>query len=66
MGDQINTILAAAGYNLRKLLRWIVFLPVLRVLNRLETLLNFKSTLQRRLLSLSSTGVSPRKLPRFG
>jgi len=25
LGDQINTLLAAAGYNLRKLLRWIVF-----------------------------------------
>jgi IS5 family transposase len=24
-GDQINTLLAAAGYNLRKLLRWVVF-----------------------------------------
>ena len=28
-GDKINTLLAAAGYNLRKLLRWIVFSPVL-------------------------------------
>lgn len=27
-GDKINTLLAAAGYNLRKLLRWIVFSPV--------------------------------------
>ena len=51
VGDQINTILAAAGYNLRKLLRWIVFSPVLGLLDRLESLLNFKSTLQRRLLS---------------
>jgi IS5 family transposase len=50
-GDQINTILAAAGYNLRKLLRWLVFSPVLALLERLEALLNFKSTLQRRLLA---------------
>jgi len=35
-GDQINTLLAAAGYNLRKLLRWIVFLPILVLLRRLE------------------------------
>jgi IS5 family transposase len=33
-GDQINTLLAAAGYNLRKLLRWIVFWPILALLRR--------------------------------
>jgi transposase, IS5 family len=27
-GDRINALLAAAGYNLRKLLRWIVFAPI--------------------------------------
>jgi len=27
-GDKINTLLSAAGYNLRKLLRWIVFAPI--------------------------------------
>lgn len=27
-GDRINALLSAAGYNLRKLLRWIVFAPV--------------------------------------
>jgi IS5 family transposase len=27
-GDKINTLLSAAGYNLRKLLRWIVFAPL--------------------------------------
>ena len=36
-GDQINTLLAAAGYNLRKLLRWLVFLPVFRQFRRLWT-----------------------------
>jgi len=49
-GDQINTLLAAAGYNFRKLLRWIVFLPfsgriewfqaVSEVLNGLRRVLN--------------------------
>ena len=49
-GDQINTLLAAAGYNLRKLLRWIVFSPfsgrfewfkaVSDVLNGLQRILN--------------------------
>jgi IS5 family transposase len=27
-GDKINALLSAAGYNLRKLLRWVVFAPV--------------------------------------
>ena len=36
-GDQINTLLAAAGYNLRKLLRWLVFLPVFGQFRRLWT-----------------------------
>jgi transposase, IS5 family len=38
-GDRINTLLAAAGYNLRKLLRWIVFSPVLTLLQRLKAIL---------------------------
>ena len=38
-GDQINTLLAAAGYNLRKLLRWIVFFStVLTLLQRLRAI----------------------------
>ena len=27
-GDKINAVLAAAGYNFRKLLRWLVFAPM--------------------------------------
>ena len=27
-GDKINALLSAAGYNLRKLLRWIVYAPI--------------------------------------
>lgn len=27
-GDRINAVLSAAGYNLRKLLRWVVFAPI--------------------------------------
>jgi transposase, IS5 family len=34
-GDRINTLLAAAGYNLRKLLRWIVFAPMFWLWQRL-------------------------------
>ena len=33
-GDRINTLLAAAGYNLRKLLRWIVVSPGFTLLRR--------------------------------
>jgi len=49
-GDQINTLLAAAGYNLRKLLRWIVFSPVLALFEWLKAMLNFKSPVKRHLL----------------
>jgi len=35
-GDQINTLLAAAGYNLRKLLRWVIFSTVFVLLRRLQ------------------------------
>jgi IS5 family transposase len=28
VGDKINAVLAAAGYNFRKLLRWLVFAPI--------------------------------------
>jgi len=41
-GDRINVLLAAAGYNLRKLLRWIVFSPVFAQLMRLAETLCFK------------------------
>ena len=51
VGDEITTLLAAAGYNLRKLLRWIVFSPVLALLQWLEEVLHFKSHLKRHPLS---------------
>jgi transposase, IS5 family len=34
-GDKINALLSAAGYNLRKLLRWIVFAPIFSLWYRL-------------------------------
>ena len=34
-GDKINALLAAAGYNLRKLLRWLVFAPISWLWDRL-------------------------------
>jgi IS5 family transposase len=41
-GDQINTLLAAAGYNLRKLLRWVVFSLFFELFKRLQTLLGIE------------------------
>jgi IS5 family transposase len=41
-GDQINTLLAAAGYNLRKLLRWVVFSLFFRLFERLQALLGIE------------------------
>ena len=37
-GDRINAVLSAAGYNLRKLLRWIVFAPIFWLARSLKTL----------------------------
>lgn len=38
-GDKINALLSAAGYNLRKLLRWIVFAPIFWLWSRLTATL---------------------------
>jgi IS5 family transposase len=44
-GDKINVLLAAAGYNLRKLLRWIVFAPTFWLWRRLAVTLTVKTAL---------------------
>jgi len=46
LGDQINTLLAAAGYNLRKLLRWIAFALIFVLLRRLPALQTAKIALR--------------------
>jgi IS5 family transposase len=38
-GDRINALLSAAGYNLRKLLRWVVFTPIFWLMGWLKTIL---------------------------
>lgn len=35
-GDRINALLSAAGYNLRKLLRWVVFAPLFWLMGQLN------------------------------
>jgi IS5 family transposase len=46
-GDKINTLLSAAGYNLRKLLRWVVFAPVFWLWHRLAVKLAAENVLRR-------------------
>jgi IS5 family transposase len=46
-GDRINALLAAAGYNLRKLLRWIVFAPIRWLWQRLPVTLPANVVLRR-------------------
>ena len=50
-GDQINAVLCAAGYNLRKLLRWIVFAPIFWLTWWLKAFLNAKLGRRREGLS---------------
>jgi IS5 family transposase len=38
-GDRINALLSAAGYNLRTLLRWVVFTPIFWLMGWLKTIL---------------------------
>ena len=40
VGDRINAVLSAAGYNLRKLLRWVVCAPTFWLLWWLKAFLN--------------------------
>ena len=45
VGDKINALLSAAGYNLRKLLRWLVFALIFCLARRLATWLRVKTSL---------------------
>jgi hypothetical protein len=46
-GDRINALLSAAGYNLRKLLRWVVFAPIFWLWHRLLVRLTAEAALRR-------------------
>ncbi len=46
-GDKINALLSAAGYNLRKLLRWVVFAPIFWLWHRLTVKLAAEIALRR-------------------
>ena len=45
-GDRINALLSAAGYNFRKLLRWIVFAPIFWLCRRLAVTLTTQNGLR--------------------
>ncbi len=47
VGDRINAVLAAAGYNFRKLLRWLVFAPIFRLTGWLKNMLTVEIALRR-------------------
>jgi transposase, IS5 family len=46
-GDRINALLSAAGYNLRKLLRWVVFAPAFQLIGWLKTMLAIEIVLRK-------------------
>ena len=50
-GDRINAVLSAAGYNLRKLLRWVVFAPIFWLTWWLKAFLNAKLRRNRQRLA---------------
>jgi transposase, IS5 family len=58
-GDQINALLAAAGYNLRKLLRWVVFAPIFWLWQRLAVTLNVKTALHNAPHRTARIGFAP-------
>jgi IS5 family transposase len=46
-GDKINAVLSAAGYNFRKLLRWLVFAPIFWLTGWLKNMLAVEIALRR-------------------
>jgi len=58
-GDKINTLLSAAGYNLRKLLRWVVFAPVFWLWHWLTVKLAAEIVLRRTTILPARAGFAP-------
>jgi IS5 family transposase len=58
-GDKINTLLSAAGYNLRKLLRWVVFAPVFWLWHRLVVTQTMKTGLRNAPSQAARSGFAP-------
>jgi len=58
-GDRINALLSAAGYNLRKLLRWVVFAPIFWLMRWLKTVLAIEIDLCHDSKQLQRAGFEP-------
>ena len=58
-GDKINALLSAAGYNLRKLLRWVVFAPIFWLWHRLAARLTLEIDLRYDSQHLQHAGFVP-------
>lgn len=58
-GDKINAVLAAAGYNLRKLLRWLVFAPIIWLWHRLIARLAIEIGLRHAPSQVARAGFAP-------
>jgi transposase, IS5 family len=58
-GDKINAVLSAAGYNLRKLLRWLVFAPNFWLWRRLAVTLDMKTALRYAPSQVARVGFAP-------
>jgi len=58
-GDKINALLSAAGYNLRKLLRWVVFTPIFWLWQRLTAKLTLEIDLRHDSQQLQHAGFAP-------
>jgi transposase, IS5 family len=59
VGDKINAVLSAAGYNLRKLLRWLVFAPIFWLWHRLITRLAIEIGLRHAKNQMARAGFAP-------
>ena len=64
-GDKINAVLSAAGYNLRKLLRWIVFAPIFWLTWWLKAFLNAKLGRRRDAPTASARLIAPPTRPKI-
>ena len=61
-GDRINALLSAAGYNLRKLLRWVVFAPIFSLWHQLVVRLATDITLPHDSQPLQRPGFAPTRI----
>lgn len=61
-GDKINAVLSAAGYNFRKLLRWVVFAPIFWLGPRLAVRLTAEITLPRAPRLRMTAGIAPARI----